>query len=312
MTRATVARDFPIGVRPLLFDAARRRRSLESDLFGVVDAAGYGEIILPVVDASEPYRGVVEEPDRRRSYRFIDREGEMLEIRSDFTPMVARSLAPVLESDWLPLRVSYRGEVVRREAERLSGNGDSFQLGAELVGDCSISADGEIVDLAVSLVRRTGSEPLVMLGDERIIEAVLPPGTEAMRSRLRRAIAGKHFEEAERLTGSIEAGRRDVLLGLTTGVVESEDLAPYGLDDAVRSLFVLRERLGGTARVALDETGAGPGYYTGMWFRIFDPSGRVELGRGGRYDRLYGGFGFEAPAVGFTLRLDRLEELRCR
>jgi ATP phosphoribosyltransferase regulatory subunit len=94
--------------------------------------------------------------------------------------------------------------------------------------------------------------------------------------------------------------------------VEIGDLAPYGLDDVLLSLCVLHERLGGIARVALDEAGAGPGYYTGMWFRMFDSSGRVELGGGGRYDQLYGRFGFEAPAVGFTLRLDRLEELPCR
>jgi ATP phosphoribosyltransferase regulatory subunit len=312
MRPARLAHDFPRGVRPLLFAEAERRRALERDLFEVVDAAGYREIILPVVDASEPYRGVVEEAARRYSYRFIDRDGELLEIRSDFTPMVARSLAPLIEHDWLPLRVSYRGEVVRCEGERLAGEGDSFQIGAELVGDGSLAAEGEILDLAVGLVRRTGSEPLVLLGDARIVEAVLPAASESARNHLRRAIAGKHFEEVERLTISVEEGRRRVLLALCTGIVELADLASYGLDDALHSLVMLGERSGGCARVALDVVGAEPGYYTGMWFRIFDSSGRVELGRGGRYDRLYGRFGYHAPAVGFTLSLDRLEELPCR
>jgi ATP phosphoribosyltransferase regulatory subunit HisZ len=46
------------------------------------------------------------------------------------------------------------------------------------------------------------------------------------------------------------------------------------------------------------------GYYTGLRFWVYGNDRRTPIAQGGRYDSLYGRFGTDAPAVGFTFTVD--------
>jgi ATP phosphoribosyltransferase regulatory subunit HisZ len=74
--------------------------------------------------------------------------------------MVARALAPSLTRD--PLRVFYRGDVIRCADPRLGANRELFQIGAELVGDGSIDADVAMLRLAADLASELSAQPLVV------------------------------------------------------------------------------------------------------------------------------------------------------
>lgn len=305
------AKPYPRGVRPHFFEAAERRRSLENDLFGSLRAAGYREIILPIIDSSEPYREIVDEASRRRSYRFIDREGELLEIRSDFTPMVARALSPMIDTLETPLRVAYRGDVVRCESGRLGDDGEFYQIGAELLGVPGAAGDAELLALAVSAARSGGIEPSVMISNERLIEMIIESVKPGAQARLRRAIANKHLDEVERLSLGMSAQSRSLLLSVCSGTVEPSELRAQGLGGVVDTVEAAQSAIPGTeVTISWDDALPEKSYYTGIRFRLFDSSGRIEVGQGGRYDDLYGELGVSVPAVGFTLILDRLEALR--
>lgn len=152
---------YPIGARPLLIGETARRRRIESRFVSILEASGFAEIILPIIDFAEPYRGVTGRSAARQSYRFTDREGELVAIRSDFTPMVARALAPSIDGN-LPLRVFYRGDVVRCEATRLGANRELFQIGAELIGDASEGADLAMLRLVAGIAAAFCPSPLVV------------------------------------------------------------------------------------------------------------------------------------------------------
>ncbi|HVE70967.1 MAG TPA: ATP phosphoribosyltransferase regulatory subunit [Thermoanaerobaculia bacterium] len=151
---------YPTGVRPLLIEETARRRRIESRLVTLLEEADFAEVVLPIIDFAEPYAGI---PGRveRQSYRFTDREGELVAVRSDFTPMVARALAPSLNGN-LPLRVFYRGDVIRCGASRLGLNREVFQIGAEIVGDASPDADLAMLKLAASLAETISDDPLIV------------------------------------------------------------------------------------------------------------------------------------------------------
>jgi len=53
-------------------------------------------------------------------------------------------------------------------------------------------------------------------------------------------------------------------------------------------------------------------YYTGPTFELFSADLGFPLGSGGRYDRLLGAFGLEAPATGFVLHVDRCCDAQVR
>lgn len=142
---------YPTGVRPLLVEAAARRRRIEQRFIDRLEAAGFAEVILPILDYVDVYADVSPRDAAKRTYRFVDRDGDLVALRSDFTPMVARALAPAMNKDDLPLRVWYRGDVIRCDRTRLGANREMFQIGAEIIGDGSVDADIEMLKLAAAL-----------------------------------------------------------------------------------------------------------------------------------------------------------------
>ncbi|HUP62618.1 MAG TPA: ATP phosphoribosyltransferase regulatory subunit [Thermoanaerobaculia bacterium] len=167
---------YPTGARPLLIEETARRRRIESRFVATLERAGFAEVVLPIIDFAEPYADVTGRDAVKQSYRFTDRDGELVSVRSDFTPMVARALAPSLADADLPLRVFYRGDVVRCGASRLGSNRELFQIGAEIVGDASVEADLAMLRLAASLIpdslvvytnaRATIDDPRFILHDD--------------------------------------------------------------------------------------------------------------------------------------------------
>lgn len=155
---------YPTGARPLLIEETARRRRVEARFVALLEASDFAEVVLPIIDFAEPYAALTGRNAARQSYRFTDREGELVMVRSDFTPMVARALAPSLDGN-LPLRVFYRGDVIRCEATRLGANRELFQIGAELIGDPSPSADLEILLLAAAIAATVSASPLVVYTD---------------------------------------------------------------------------------------------------------------------------------------------------
>src|SRR5687768_11344092 len=131
---------YPIGVRPLLMRETARRRGVESRIVALLQRAGFEEIVLPIIDYAWPAAA-----DAQETYRFVDRDGDLVAIRSDFTPMVARALSPVIDPTSAPLRVFYRGDVIRYESSRLGANREMFQIGAEIIGDASAAADAAVL-----------------------------------------------------------------------------------------------------------------------------------------------------------------------
>ena len=310
MTTISTLVSYPVGVRALLVAEAAIRRRMEGRVVEALESAEYAEIILPIVDFVDPYSPARREKSLRQAYRFTDREGELIAIRADFTPMVARALAPVIDPRELPLRIFYRGDVIRCERSRLGASREFFQIGAELVGDPSIDADAEVVGLAAESVRACGIEPVVAIVDTSIarvlIEEVAP--APADRPSLLEALA-------QRRPGALRScdGKAGALLArMAEGDISLDELKAFEpTREAAERLEVIEGRLreaGIRAILNLDEVEVDAGYYTGISFRVFVEDRNAPVASGGRYDRLYRDFGRDVPAVGFTLSLDYLEE----
>lgn len=310
-----VSAALPTGVAALLFDSARRRRELEQRLVARVAAAGYSEAILPILDYLEPYESLLTPASRGELYRFIDRDGEQLALRADFTPMLARLLAPRLGSLPLPLRVFYRGDVVRYEEERAGRQREFYQLGAELLGVPGEAGEREILRLFLESLAASGA------GADQPVQVVL-----GLAGALDRLIAGAGGDGAEALAAAVARRERGevrracsrLLAVVETGLPErAEDL---GEDAAgrLRGLLALRDELASRfpavhLYVDLAEFAAhGQGersYYDGLVFRAFAGASAVPVGGGGRYDRMFKVLKADVPAVGFSVSVDRLAQV---
>src|ERR1700756_1832591 len=269
---------YPTGVRPLLVEEAARRKRIEARFAARLESDGFDEVFLPIIDYVEPYVQLDRGTAAKQSYRFIDREGELVAIRSDFTPMVARALAPAIATDDLPLRVFYRGDVIRVEATRLGANREMFQIGAEIIGDPSVEADVEILRLAADLARAAGATPVIVYNDVSIANAL---GDDARQALVSKRIARD---------GSLPELAVKILDGTAT-LNDVREFAPL----AAERLDAIAQGAGSECLLQLDDVdsfaGTAAGYYTGIHFRVYDADTRKRIAEGGRYDDLYARFG---------------------
>ncbi len=307
--------NLPRGVSAFLFEAAGRRRRAEEAVVSRLAAAGLQEVILPVLDYADPYRGVTAEGDERL-YRFIDREGQTLALRADFTPMAARVVAPRLGAAALPVSLYYRGDVVRDEPTGVGRAREFAQVGAERYGDPSPEADEAMLALALECLSDLPTRRLrVTLGHADLLARLLASVAPALavdgvladaRSRRVTAVAGRLREAGAAADVAREVGR-SLLSGFDPG---SRLFAAPGLREAASALV----RAAGAARsarpgisVVVDLAGTpSTPYYTGLTFEIDAAGGAAPLASGGRYDRLLERFGPAAPALGFCIGLESL------
>jgi ATP phosphoribosyltransferase regulatory subunit len=323
-----VSAALPTGVAALLFESARRRRGAEARLVARLEAAGYAEAILPILDYLEPYEPLLTAATRGELYRFVDRDGELLALRADFTPLLARLLAPRIQALAMPLRLFYRGDVIRYQEERAGRAREFYQVGAELLGLAGERAEREVLrlflELATSLERTEEREPLalqIVLGFAGALDGLLLAAGVADPVRLAEAVARRERGEVRR-AGS--AGST-LLAVLENGVPERPE--ELGQDAAERLLRLqalaaeLREAFPGVllsidlaefALSSLDPRLAGGAgdrpYYDGLVFHAYAGRAALPVGGGGRYDRLFRALGAEVPAAGFSLNLERLLE----
>ncbi|HSF40843.1 MAG TPA: ATP phosphoribosyltransferase regulatory subunit [Thermoanaerobaculia bacterium] len=309
----------PTGVAALLFESARRRREAEERLGGLLREAGYAEVILPILDYLEPYELLLTPATRGELYRFIDRDGELLALRADFTPMLARLIAPRLSGLDLPLRLFYRGDVIRFEEERAGRQREFYQMGAELLGVPGEAGEREVLRLFLESATTVGGGALqVVLGFAGALDRLLLEADTADPVRLAAAVARRERGEVRRACGTL------------LGVVENglpdrpEDLGPEAAG-RLRGLLALRDELAArfpgvllTVDLAefalhgldprLSVAGEERPYYDGLMFTSYAGPAAVPVGGGGRYDRLFLALGAKVSAVGFSVSLERLLE----
>ncbi|HEV2844963.1 MAG TPA: ATP phosphoribosyltransferase regulatory subunit [Thermoanaerobaculia bacterium] len=316
-----VSAALPTGVAALLFESARQRREAEERLTARLREAGYSEVILPILDYLEPYESLLTPATRAELYRFIDRDGELLALRADFTPMLARLLAPRLESLELPLRLFYRGDVIRYQEERAGRAREFYQLGAELLGVPGEPAELEALRLFLELAVDAGGDSLqIVLGFAGALDRLLLGAGVADPVRLAEAVA-------RRERGEVRQACQTLLEVVENGVPDRpEELGPEAAG-RLRSLLALREQLASsfpglllsidlaefacnTLHPDLAVTEGRRPYYDGLVFNAYAGPAAVPVGGGGRYDRLFRALGAEVPAVGFSLSLERLMEAR--
>lgn len=316
-----VSAALPTGVAALLFESARQRREAEERLTVRLRDSGYAEVILPILDYLEPYESLLTPATRSELYRFVDRDGELIALRSDFTPMLARLLAPRIASLDLPLRLFYRGDVIRYQEERAGRAREFYQLGAELLGVPGEPAELEILRLFLGLSVEVGGGALqVVLGFAGALDRLLLDASVADPVRLAEAVA-------RRERGEVRQACPTLLEVVENGVPDRpEELGPEAAG-RLRSLLALREHLSAefpglllsidlaefacnTLHPDLAVTEGRRPYYDGLVFNAYAGPAALPVGGGGRYDRLFRSLGAEVPAVGFSLSLERLLEAR--
>jgi ATP phosphoribosyltransferase regulatory subunit len=313
----------PPGTQILIGRAARRRRVLERAISSVFEGWSYEEIIPPIFDYYDVFaKGWGQE---EQIYRFIDREGNILALRPEFTSLVAKTVATRLVASPKPIRLYYSGEVLRFEKPKGGRQREFAQIGIEHYGSSGKSADVEILLIAVETLQRLGIQTFqINLGSVDFFGGIvdrmeLPKDQiDALKEVLN--IKDQPGLEALLQTLPLDDRRKKILRAvphLTGGrpvIAEARGLVknPRSVEslDHLEEIYSIFEQLDLAQHLTIDLGEIrGFDYYTGILFRAYVRGLGFEVAGGGRYDGLPAAFGEDVPAVGFSFSLDRLEQI---
>lgn len=313
----------PAGVRDFLPRAAARRRSLAGRVLDVFEAWGYARIITPMFEVADVLERGLGPDARAAAIRFVEPgSGEVVALRPDITPQIARVVATRLAELEGPIRLCYEGAVTRLAGDR--GQREILQAGIELVEAGEPSGDAEVLAVAAAaLAAAQLPEARLDVGHVAPARFVLDaaPDLDA-RTRLAGALVRKDragVRIAARALPPAIAPLAEALVGLwgPADPTLARALALPWPADVTAALERLRAVLAAFAELADQPAPAltidlgelrGFDYYTGVRFAGYAGGAPDAVLRGGRYDELIGRYGRAARATGFAIDLEALAQ----
>ena len=310
----------PTGMRdhaPLA--AAARLRVIET-LLAEFDRAGFERVITPAFEYEEVLALGLGAAARAVTVRFVEpSSGQVVALRPDITPQIARLIATRFRDQKGPVRLCYEGTVVRLD-RAARGQRELSQAGVELAGLAGPDGDAELIALAVEALAAVGlPRPTIDLGHLGLAREVLaslglpePALEEARRRIAKRDGAGLDLvlRAARGAKPAVDFARRlPELSGSPDLLAAAVKRAPTaGIKRALNELAAIVRAVGArgvAARLHVDLGEVrGFDYYTGVRFQAFVDGAPDAVLRGGRYDDLLARYGRPSPAVGFAVDVE--------
>jgi ATP phosphoribosyltransferase regulatory subunit len=284
-----------------------RRQCL--DLFRKSD---FGLIMPPLVEYLDGLTSGVGQDLSDQIMVITDRvSGRLMGIRPDMTPQAARIDAHALNESGTT-RLCYCGSVLRAVASGGEPSRSPLQLGAEIFGNPDLSADIEVVQLALDTVRLFTDEPLMIdFGHAGALKSVLVKQSATFQAKALDALARKDLDALATLEQTVPeiAVFKDAYGELDTVMQRSESVAL--LQKACADITEVTRGLNADQVSWYCDLGETHGfnYHTGLVFGIYSLKGDQLLVRGGRYDHVGESFGRARAATGFSADLKTLVRL---
>jgi histidyl-tRNA synthetase len=286
-------------VRTWLYDTIRR----------VSESFGYQEYEGPLLESIDLYAAKSgEELVKKQSFVFEDRGGDLITLRPELTPTLARMVAQRQRQLVYPLRWWSFGPFWRYESPQKGRSREFFQWNIDMIGVDTPEADAELIAVAVEFFIQIGLSPtqaviLVnnrsLMDDEFELMGISPElRPEVLRLIDRRdKLAPKEWESYAQ-----DVGIDVIQIEALKSMLSNQEL--WQKSETMIRLFDALQVLGVSDYVRYaPHIVRGLDYYTGTVFEAWDVEGEFRaLFGGGRYDNLVEAVGGDPlPAVGFAM-----------
>ena len=312
----------PEGVRDIYGRECKEKLHIQELLLENLHAYGYQDIQPPTFEYMDVFREEVGSTSVQELYKFIDREGNILALRPDMTPSIARVAATHFVEEELPVRLCYLGNTFINHVSYQGRLKENTQLGAELIGDASLTADAEMIAMVGSGLLKIGlKEFQISIGHVDFIQSLLQAtGLEKeILLEIRQLLINRNFYGIAEVLRKHQVKEQireafSLLSELTGGVEILEracNLAPNAQAKAaverLGKIYEILTRYDIHRYITFDLSMSGNyGYYSGIIFRAYTYGTGDAIVRGGRYDHLLEKFGNKLPSIGFAIYINEL------
>jgi len=299
------------GMRDILPPDSERWRRFVSVFAGVVEAAGYGQVISPMLEDLGVFQRIGDATDvvTKEMYDFIDKGGRHIALRPELTASVCRAF--VQHRPLTPWKVWYTGSQFRYEKPQRGRYRQFDQVGIEVLGAEDAFLDVEVIALGWEFYKALGLSRVTLL-----LNSLGEPDDRARYVAALQAYFDSHrgdLSPESQITLDKNALRvLDSKRPSDAAIVSAAPrIAEFYSDHAAAHFAAVQSGL-----VALDipfiiddRLVRGLDYYRHTTFEFQGgtlDSAQNALGGGGRYDGLVESLGGPAThGIGFALGLDR-------
>ncbi len=296
------------------------RRWLYGLIAEVSESFGYEEYDGPFIEKIDLYAAKSgEELVKEQAFVFPDRSGDLVTLRPELTPSLARMVAAKQNGLVFPLRWWSFGPFWRYEKPQKGRTREFFQWNIDLIGVDSAEADAELVAICASFLKRAGISPgqiAIKINHRKFMEEQL--SRVGIHSEIKKQVF-QLIDRIDKLTHSEwmeygrEVGLTEEQLNEVINILNNKELCRESQE--LTRIFDVLKVLGVADYVKFDaRIIRGLDYYTGTVFEAWDVGGdgRAVLG-GGHYDDLVAdvggaplaGVGFAMGDVMITLLLEK-------
>ncbi|MCB0951915.1 MAG: histidine--tRNA ligase [Microthrixaceae bacterium] len=300
------------GMRDVLWPDSARRRDLVDRFVATSRAAGYREVVPPLLEDLGVFERVGEATDvvTKEMYEFTDRDGTRVALRPEMTAGVVRAF--VQHKPLTPWKVFYAGTNFRHERPQ-KGRYRSFdQVGVEVLGADDPDLDVEVIALAWYFFEAIGLRQVTLLlntlgeHDDRVrYSEAVASHFDAHRAELSEASLATLERNPLRL---LDSKRREERSVIETAPKIAEFLSPAAAEHFARVKAGL-DALGVPYRID-ERLVRGLDYYRRTTFEFTADAldaAQNAIGGGGRYDGLAEDLGGKpTDGIGFALGVDRI------
>ena len=304
----------PKGSRDWLPDEVIKQEFVRQSLVKVFELLGYQPIQTPIL-INHDTLSLGSKKLSDIAFKLIGEHGELLALRADLTTPIARVTAERLKDQKKPLRFYYVGKVFRYHARKTTNERELYQIGVELIGSKEGISDLECLGVLLDGLKKSGLKNFLILINHSSLWNELFRCFKDTAYELHKALSQKNFilfnsilkksgfsntekefwEKLIQIKGRAEAIKQLKDLSKKVKKLKLKNIISYF--EKILDLFEGNIEMDLSFTRDLD-------YYTGIYFEAVTESLGRNLGSGGRYDQLINKFGFNIPAVGFSLCLE--------
>src|SRR3989440_1235897 len=137
---------------------------------------GFREYDGPPLEPLELYTGKGGDEIVAQLYNFTDKGGREVALRPEMTPTLARMVAARANALRKPVRWFSLPQLFRYERQQKGRLREHFQLNVDIIGESGVTADAELLAVAIDIMREFGLSPddvRARVSDRRLLRALL-------------------------------------------------------------------------------------------------------------------------------------------
>lgn len=287
------------------------RKEIEDFLF----KEGYLNIEPSIFESYEEFTEINSRIDKKSTVKILDNNSDILILTPDITTGIVNKFLPRWEYGQ-KLKIFYYGKTYKHNGIGIKEN---REMGVEIMGEKNSNTDQYILNTAKQIISNYSNNFLIEIGNSKFLKGIMQSCSfnKEDYDNIIDILYSKNKQELKEYLSKLPfKDAMSTLLNILDleGTFEEimEQLEGLYLNDlmkqGIEELRIVHEYMKNiTQNVTYDFSMVSElSYYDGIIFRGYIEGSNKEIIKGGRYDSFTLQYGYNVPAIGFTVELDEL------